>query len=77
MGENSNTAVEKKKGLFGGIKNFFDGLKTEFSKIIWPDKETLKKESAAAVFYTALLACIIALLDFVFQLGLDKLISLK
>ena len=29
---------------------FFDGVKAEFKKIIWPDKDTLLKQSVAVVF---------------------------
>ena len=28
-------------------KSWFKGLKAEFRKIIWPDKETLAKQTAA------------------------------
>ena len=30
-------------------KNFFKGLKAEFNKIIWPDKDTLTKETVVVV----------------------------
>ena len=31
-------------------KSWFKGLKAEFRKIIWPDKETLAKQTAAVVY---------------------------
>ena len=30
-------------------KNWFKGLNAEFKKIIWPDKQTLVKQTAAVV----------------------------
>ena len=35
------------------IKSFFKGVKTEFRKIIWPDKFTLGKQLAAVVDYVS------------------------
>ena len=36
-------------------KNFFKGLKAEFNKIIWPDKDTVGKQTVAVI------ACTVAL----------------
>ena len=55
---------------------FFRSLKAEFKKIVWPDKETLVKETTAVVVVTVILGAIIALLDFVIKTGLDKLIQI-
>lgn len=68
MGENSKSTDSQKKG-------FFKGVKAEFAKIIFPDKETLLKETGAVVFYTSILAALIMALDFAFQYGIDKLLS--
>lgn len=68
MGENSKSTDAPKKG-------FWKGLKAEYSKIIFPTKETLVKETGAVVVYTAVLAVLIMALDFVFQFGVDKLLS--
>lgn len=55
---------------------FFRSLKAEFKKIVWPDKETIVKETTAVVVVTVILGAIIALLDFVIKTGLDKLIQI-
>lgn len=55
---------------------FFRSLKAEFKKIVWPDKETITKETTAVVVVTVILGAIIALLDFVIKTGLDKLIQI-
>lgn len=52
---------------------FFDGVKAEFKKIIWPDKDTLLKQSVAVVAVSIVLGVIIAILDTVFQYGINFL----
>ena len=42
MGETGNTEKAQKK-------SFWKGLEAEYKKIIWPDKETLQKQTAAVV----------------------------
>ena len=42
-------------------KDFIKGLKAEFSKIIWPDKETLTKQSVVVIAATLVLGIAIAL----------------
>ena len=59
MGEiTANTTQEK-----APKKSWFKGLKSEFKKIAWPDKETLVKESAAVIGITVVLGFVIALVD--------------
>ena len=41
-------------------KNWFKGLKAEFSKIIWPDRQSLTKETVAVLAVSVLLGVIIA-----------------
>ena len=43
-------------------KSWFKGLKAEFNKIIWPDKMTLAKHTAAVVSVSVVLGAIIALI---------------
>ena len=56
-------------------KNWFKGLNAEFKKIIWPDKQTLVKETAAVVSVSVVLGAIIALVDFLAQHGIDILVN--
>ena len=59
MGEiTANTTQEK-----APKKSWFKGLKSEFKKISWPDKDTLVKESAAVIVVTVILGFAIALVD--------------
>lgn len=55
---------------------FFRSLKAEFKKVVWPNKETIIKETTAVVVVTVILGAIIALLDFVIKTGLDKIIQI-
>ena len=57
-------------------KNWFKGLNAEVKKIIWPDKQTRVKETAAVVSVSVVLGAIIALVDFLAQYGIDILVNL-
>ena len=65
----AKTATASKK------KSRLQGLKAEFRRIIWPDKETITKETTAVVVSTVILGIIIALLDLLIKTGLDKVFS--
>ncbi len=52
---------------------FTDGVKAEFKKIIWPNKDTLLKQSIAVVAVSIVLGAIIALIDMVAQYGVNFL----
>ena len=54
---------------------FVEGVKNEFSKIIWPTREALYKETAAVVTISVILGAVIAVLDWVIQLGLGVIIK--
>ena len=56
-------------------KSWFDGLKSEFHKIIWPDKTELGKETLAVAVVSILLGVLIAVVDFVVQYGIDFLVK--
>lgn len=56
--------------------SFFKGLKAEYKKIIWPEKNDVLKQSVAVVCISVLLGVIIAILDFVIQYGVDFLTGL-
>ena len=66
----AKTATASKK------KSRLQGLKAEFRRIIWPDKETITKETAAVVVSTVILGIIIALLDLLIKTGLDKVFQI-
>ena len=70
MGETTaNTTQEK-----APKKSWFKGLKSEFKKISWPDKETLVKESAAVIIITVILGIVIALVDMAINNGVNLIL---
>ncbi len=64
----------KKTGTDNKATSFWKGVKAEFQKILWPDKETLTKQSVAVVVITVLTAALIALLDRGLQYGINFVI---
>ncbi len=62
-------ATTKEKGR---VKQWFKGLKAEFKKIVWPEKESVVKQTAAVIVVTVVLSAIIYLID----MGLTRLIDL-
>lgn len=44
-------------------KSWFKGLKSEFGKIIWTDKETLAKQTVAVVSISCFLGVFITIID--------------
>ena len=58
--------VEKKKK-----PSFFHGLKKEYKKIVFADKETVAKQTVAVLFMSIAIGVMIAVLDFVMKFGLS------
>ena len=56
--------------------SFFKGLKAEYKKIVWPDRNEVLKQSVAVVCISIVLGAIIAVLDFLMKYGVDFLTSL-
>ena len=56
-------------------KSWFKGIKSEFKKIVWPDKQTLTKQTLAVVIVTLLLGIIIYLLDYVIEVGIGFILG--
>ena len=54
---------------------FFDGVKAEFKKVTWPDRELLLKQYAAVVGISIVLGGIIAVLDMILQYAVDFLVK--
>ena len=56
-------------------KSWFDGLKSEFNKIIWPDQKSLGKQTAAVLSVSVVLGVIITIIDLLVQYGVDFLVK--
>ncbi len=55
--------------------NFFKGLKAEYRKIIWPNREDIAKQTTAVLVCSLILGAIIAGLDFAFKTGFGLIIK--
>lgn len=64
----------KKENVFKRIAHFFKGVKIEFKKIIWPSRETLGKETVAALSVSVILCLVIAVLDALMRSGVELLV---
>ena len=56
-------------------KNWFKGLKAEFSKIIWPDRQSLTKETVAVLAVSVLFGVIIAVVDLIVRFGIEFIVK--
>lgn len=56
--------------------SWFEGLKAEFGKIVWPAKESLTKQTVAVVAVSVAVGLLIAVLDTFIQYGIDFLVKL-
>ena len=54
-------------------QSFFKGVKAEFKKISWPDKQSLIKQSVAVVCISVVVGAIITVLDLFIQYGVNFL----
>ena len=71
MGESAKSQKTSK------LVKFWNGVKAEFKKIVWPDKEDLLKQSVAVVIISVVVGAIITVLDFGMQYGIDFITTLK
>lgn len=55
---------------------FFEGVKAEFKKISWPDRQSTFKQSVAVVAISVVVGLIIAVLDYIIQYGVNFLTSI-
>lgn len=55
------------------VSSFFKGVRTEFKKIIWPDRYTLGKQLAAVLAVTVVTGVLIALIDYVARILINFL----
>ncbi len=70
MGDTANTNEKVQK------KSFFKGIKSEFKKIIWPDKDYLAKQSVAVVAISVVLGIVISVIDLGIKFGIDKILKI-
>ena len=52
-------------------RSWFQELKGEFRKITWLDKNSLARQSVAVVISSVVLGCILAIVDWLIQVGVN------
>ena len=73
MGESAKSTKADKTSK---TVKFWNGVKAEFKKITWLDKDSLLKQSIAVVAVSVVVGIIITVLDFALQYGVDFLTTL-
>ncbi len=58
-------------------ESWFNGLSAEFHKIVWPEKKSLARQTAAVIAVSVVLGLMIAIMDFLIQYGVDFLVGLS
>ncbi|MBR6627889.1 MAG: preprotein translocase subunit SecE [Lachnospiraceae bacterium] len=56
---------------------FFAGVKSEFKKITWPDRQSTVKQSIVVFCIALVVGIIIAILDFFIQYGVNFITSIS
>ena len=67
MGETNNSQNQSKP------VSFFEGVKAEFKKVIWPDKMEIVKQTITVSVVSIVLGLLIALIDTIVQYGINFL----
>ena len=73
MGESAKSTKADKTSK---TVKFWNGVKAEFKKIVWPDQKSLTKQTIAVVSTSVALALIIKILDMIMTMGIDILVTL-
>ena len=72
MADNTNAVENAAKKS----ESWFKGLKAEYKKVIWPNKEDVRKQTIAVVLISFVVGLVIAVLDMGLQYGIDFIINL-
>ena len=72
MGDSAEKQAKESK-----LSSFFKGVKAEYQKISWPDRQSTLKQSVAVVAISLVVGVLIAVLDYAFQYGVNFLTSLS
>ena len=71
----AKTKKKSKPSVKERVVAFWKGVKAEFRKIIWPEKDTLLKQSVAVVIISVITGALIAVIDRLLQYGINFLVK--
>ena len=66
-----NTVKNEEQNILENTKNYFKGVKTEWNKITWPDRQQILVQTVAVFFVVFVFTVIVYLMDIVFKYSLD------
>ena len=66
-GEAKKAAAAEDTSLVTKVRDFFSGVRSEYSKIIFPNSDDLKKQTIATLIVSVVIGVMIFVLDFVFK----------
>ena len=66
-----NTVKNEEQNILENTKNYFKGVKTEWNKITWPDRQQILVQTVAVFFVVFVFTVIVYLMDMVFKYSLD------
>ena len=66
--------AEKKSEKKPRRKSYWKGLHAEFKKIVWPDRETVTKQTIVVLLVSLALGIIIGVMDMIFKFGINLII---
>ena len=67
MGNTMATTVERKANPVSRFRVYTGEVMSEMEKVTWPTREDLKAHTTVVLFFLALLAIIVGVMDVVFQ----------
>ena len=65
------TVKNEEQNILENTKNYFKGVKTEWNKITWPDRQQILVQTVAVFFVVFVFTVIVYLMDIVFKYSLD------
>ena len=74
MGDTSTEKTESPSSKKSGSE-LWKGIKSEFRKIIWPDRSTLTKQSIAVIVVSIITGALIAIIDRALQYGINFIVK--
>ena len=72
----ASSEKKSKPGFFQKIAKSFRDTKGEVKKIVWPTGKSVVKNTVVVIIMCLIVGAFIWLFDFVFGLGVDKLLSM-
>ena len=65
----------KVKGFFARIGKYFRDTRSEMKKVVWPSRKQVINNTIVVCVVVLISALVVLLLDFVFGLGMDLLLT--